>query len=105
MIGFAVTAAQAKAANDAVALAQTSRGLPVFWLPGAYHIFTGYHAGLTFVPCSEQTLQTPLRGNPTLTPVDFPEFTEIIELLGGLDARVTIQPQDLIDPDAPSDEP
>lgn len=103
MIGFVTTAKQAQAVNDAVALAQTSRGLPVFWLPGAYHIFTGYHAGMTFTPCSEQTLSTPLRGNPPLTPVDFPEFAEIIESLGGLDARVDIQPQNLIDPNAPTD--
>ena len=101
MIGFATTAEQAQGVNDAVADAQTSRGLQVFWLPGAYHIFTGYHAGMTFIPCSDQTLSTPLRGSPPLTPVDFAEFTEIIESLGGLDARVTIQPQDIVDPDAP----
>lgn len=102
MIGFAVTAEQAQAANDAVALAQTSRGLPVFWLPGAYHIFTGYHAGLTFVPCDDIIMSTPLRGNPPLTPVDFPEFAQIVDELGGLDARVNVDPQDIIDPDAES---
>jgi hypothetical protein len=103
MIGFATSLEQAKEVNDIVASAQTSRGLPVFWLPGKYHIYTGYHAGMTFVPCSEKTLATPLTGNPPLTPVDFPEFAQIVDSLGGLDSRVTIEPQDLIDPDAPQE--
>jgi hypothetical protein len=103
MIGFAVTAEQAQAANDAVALAQSSRGLPVFWLPGNYHIFTGYHAGLSFVPCDDDIMNTPLIGNPPLRPVDFPEFFQIIDDLGGLDARVDVNPQDIIDPDAPQE--
>ena len=101
MIGFAVNKEQAQAANDAVALAQVSRGLPVFWLPGDYHIFTGYHAGLTFVPCDDAIMSTPLMGDPPLTPTDFPEFSEIVALLGGLDARVDVDPEDIIDPNTP----
>lgn len=97
MIGFAVTQEQAQSANDAVALAQTSRGLPVFWLPGQFAIFTGHHSGLTFVPCDDDTIHTPLRGNPPSTPADFPEFQTIIEQLGGLDARVDLPPEDIIE--------
>ena len=96
MIGFAVTQEQAKAANDAVALAQTSRGLPAFWLPGQFTIFTGHYSGLTFVPCDDDIIHTPLRGNPPSTPADFPEFDQIITDLGGMDARVTISPSDII---------
>ena len=96
MIGFAVTQEQAKAANDAAALAQESRGLPVFWLPGQYPIVAGIYDGLVFVPCDDQILETPLRGNPPLTPADFPEFAQIIKDLGGMDARITISPSDII---------
>ena len=96
MIGFAVTQVKAQEANDSVALAQTSRGLPVFWLPGQYPIIAGMYSGLVFVPCDDQTLDTPLRGNPPSTPADFPEFTQIIDDLGGMSARVTISPSDII---------
>jgi hypothetical protein len=96
MIGFAVTKDNAQAANDSVALAQESRGLPVFWLPGQYPIVSGMYSGLVFVPCDEQILETPLRGNPPLTPADFPEFAKIIDDLGGMSARVTISPSDII---------
>jgi len=97
MIGFTVTPAQADAANAAIAEAQTSRGLPVFWLAGSYHIHSGEHAGMCFVPCDDETMHTPLRGSPPLTPIDFPEFQTIIEELGGLDARVDIPPSDIIE--------
>ena len=95
MIGFAVTQVKAQEANDAVALAQESRGLPVFWLPGQYPIVAGMYSGLGFIPCDDQTLDTPLRGNPPSTPADFPEFTQIIDELGGMSARITISQFDL----------
>jgi len=96
MIGFTTTQVKAQKANDDVALAQESRGLPVFWLPGQYPIIAGMYSGLVFVPCDDQILETPLRGNPPLTPADFPEFTQIIDDLGGMSTRVTISPSDII---------
>ena len=98
MIGFVTSPAQAQAANDAVAQAQTDRGLPVFWLPGSYPIFGGEHAGKTFVPCDDAIMSTPLLGSPVQSPRDFPEFSQIITALGGLDARVEIAPEDIINP-------
>ena len=95
MIGFVTTQEKAKAANDAIAKAQTDRGLPVFWLAGMYEIYHGLYDGLYFIPCNEQTLSMPLSGNPPLTPVDFSEFEIIIEQLGGLDARVELPPEDI----------
>lgn len=97
MIGFVISIANAKKVNDSVAQAQSDRGLPVFWLPGIYEVYHGLYDGLYFMPCDDQTLSTPLRGNPPLTPVDFPEFQTIIEGLGGLDARVDISPSDIIE--------
>lgn len=99
MIGFVTTQEQATAANAAIAEAQTSRGMPVFWLAGSYPIHSGEHAGSYFVPCDDAILSTPLVGNPPFTPRDFPEFTTIIESIGGLDARVDLPIADIISPD------
>lgn len=98
MIGFAVTQDQAEAANAAIAEAQTSRGMPVFWLAGSNPIYHGEHAGSYFVPCDDGTLSTLLIGNPPQTPQDFPEFAAIIESIGGLDARIDIPASDITAP-------
>lgn len=97
MIGFVTTKEISQTVNDAVSRAQTDRGLPVFWLPGAYPVFHGVHVGKSFIPCDDLIMHTPLRGNPPLAPIDFPEFQAIIEELGGLDARVDISPSDIIE--------
>jgi len=99
MIGFVVTAEQAQAANAAITEAQTSRGMPVFWLAGSYPIYTGEHAGSCFVPCDDATFATPLIGHPPQTPQDFPEFAVIIDSMGGLDARVDIPAADITPPE------
>ena len=99
MIGFVVTQEQADAANAAIAEAQTSRGMPVFWLAGSNPIYAGEHAGECFVPCDDETLTTPLIGNPPQTPKDFPEFAIIIDAMGGLDARINIPAADIIPPE------
>ena len=92
MIGFVVTPEQAQAAAEAVASVQIAHGLPVFWQPGAYPIYSGEHAGKYFIPCDDAILSTPLIGNPPQTPQDYAEFTTIIESMGGLDARIDIDP-------------
>ena len=99
MIGFVTTQEQATAANAAIAEAQTSRGMPVFWLAGSYPIHSGEHAGSYFIPCDDAILSTPLIGNPPLTPRDFPEFAAIVGAMGGLDARIDIPAADLTSPD------
>ena len=101
MIGFVVTSEQADAANAAIAEAQTSRGMPVFWLAGSYPIYSGEHAGSCFVPCDDATLSTPLIGHPPKTPQDFPEFGTIIDSMGGLDARIDIPAADITAPTEP----
>jgi len=94
MIGFVTTKEQADAVNTAIAEAQTSRGMPVFWLAGSTPIHSGAHVGLHFITCDDCLLSTPLFGNPPQTPMDFPEFAAIIETLGGLDSRIEINPED-----------
>ena len=101
MIGFVVTPEQAEAANAAIAEAQTSRGMPVFWLAGSNPIYTGEHAGDCFIPCDDAILATPLIGHPPQTPQDFPEFAIIIDSMGGLDARIDIPASDIAPPEQP----
>jgi hypothetical protein len=103
MIGFISTLETSTEITQLIRHAQESRDLPVFWLLVGMPIYSGEYVGMHFIPADDNILATPLRGNPIQTPQDFPEFAEIIESLGGLDARVTIQPQNLIDPDAPQE--
>ena len=99
MIGFITTPDTSAAVTQAIRDAQTSRNLPVFWLLVGMPIYSGEHAGLHFIPADDDILSTPLRGNPVQTPQDFPEFLTLIELLGGLDARVDIDPETTKAPD------
>jgi hypothetical protein len=92
MIGFITTPEASAAVTRAISDAQTSRELPVFWLLIGMTIYSGEYAGMHFIPADDSILNTPLRGNPIQTPQDFPEFTLLIDLLGGLDARIDIDP-------------
>jgi len=96
MIGFITTPDTSAAVTQAIRDAQTSRGLPIFWLLVGVLIRSGKHAGMHFIPADDEILSTPLRGNPVLTPRDFPEFNTIIDSLGGLDARIDIPATDII---------
>jgi hypothetical protein len=101
MIGYITTQEQAEDINAAIAKAQTDRGFPVFWLAGSIPIQSGEHAGMHFIPADDSLLSTPLIGNPPQTPVDFPEFTSLIELLGGLDARIDLPASATTPPEQP----
>ena len=99
MIGFVTTPETATEVLEAIREAQISRGHGHFWTTGSLPIHNGQYAGLTLVPASDDILDTPLRQE--LTPRDFPEFTQLVENLGGLEARVDIYRQDLVNPDLP----
>lgn len=92
MIGFITTPEISAAVTQAIRYAQTSRNLPVFWLLVGMLIHSGDHVGMHFIPADDDILSTPLRGNPIQTPQDFPEFSALLAMLGGLDARVDIDP-------------
>jgi|APGre2960657404_1045060.scaffolds.fasta_scaffold03894_7 hypothetical protein len=98
MQGFITTPETATAINDAIANAQTSRNLPVYWLIGQYPIFTGEHAGKAFMPLDDPILNTVLYQG--IKPTDFPEFEQLVVSLGGLDARIDLDPSAIIDPNA-----
>jgi hypothetical protein len=100
MIGFIATPETSAAVTLAIRDAQQRRGLPVFWLLVGMPIYSGEHAGLHFIPAGDGILDAPLLGNPPQTPQDFPEFAELIASLGGLDARVEVDPETIKAPDA-----
>lgn len=96
MIGYIATPETAAAVTEAIREAQTSRGLPVFWLLVGVPILSGLYTGQHFIPADDEVLTTPLRGNPILTPQDFPEFNTIINQLGGLEARIDVPLTDIL---------
>ena len=95
MIGYVTTAETAEAVMAAIASAFDARSLPRFWSPGKYLIHHGEHAGLYFIPAGDGILDAPLMGSPVQTPQDFPEFSQIIAALGGLESRVQIDLSDI----------
>ena len=96
MIGFITTPEISAAVTQAIRDAQTSRGLPVFWLLVGIPIYFGEYVGMHFIPADDDILTTPLRGNPIQTPQDFPEFNVMIELLGGISSRIDIPESHII---------
>jgi hypothetical protein len=102
MIGFITTPEIATTVIDGIRDAQLGRGQHYYWTTGAEPIYSGASVGEMFIPAGDEVLSTPLRNG--LTPRDFPEFDQLVTLLGGLEARVEIDPDSLINPDLPADE-
>ena len=92
MIGFIATPETAAAVSAGVDEAFSVRDLPQFWGLAVLPILTGEHAGKMFIAADDTIFQTPLRGNPPQRPTDYPEFEQLVQMLGGLDARVEIDP-------------
>ena len=100
MIGFVTTPETATEVLEAIRDAQLGRGHSHFWTTGSMPIYSGESAGMTLIPASDEILDTPLRQGQT--PRDFPEFNQLIETLGGLEARVVVDRDDLVHPDTPN---
>lgn len=96
MIGFATTEETAAMFTDAIRLAQTSRGLEPYWILEGVPITRGVHAGKMFLPCDDSVIHAPLHQGTQ--PHDYPEFSELVTALGGLDARVEIDPVEIAQP-------
>lgn len=95
MIGFVTTPEISAAITAAIGEAQLSRGLGVTWLLEGLEIRQGEHAGQHFIPADDGILACPVRED--YTPVDFPEFAELVGLLGGLGARLDVGVGDLVE--------
>ena len=94
MIGFVTNKGLAEQVLAAIHDEQESQGLPYYWTVGSYPILSGEHEGKVFLPASDDLLDTPLRhvGGSQLTPRNSPRFGALIKALGGLDARVELDP-------------
>jgi len=90
MIGFITTPETSAAITAAVELAQTSRGLAPYIGIRGMEILSGSDIGQHFIPFDDSALTTPLHGGTLVS--DYPEFTSLVAMLGGLDARVSIDP-------------
>ena len=100
MIGFVTSPIISSEVLQGIEEAQISRGLPFFWTTGSYPIFTGSYAGQVFIPADDDLLATNLRQG--LTPMDFPETQILIDALGGLEARIDLDPKDIVNPNSAS---
>jgi hypothetical protein len=97
MIGFVVTPEVASQAEVSLKVAFSSRKMQPYFTLGAMEILSGEQAGMMFIPFDDSALDVIRYRNFKLP--DFPEYQEVIGYLGGLDARVEIDPSCLIDPE------
>jgi hypothetical protein len=93
--GYITNPATADAVSAAVAAACDARGVARFIAVQGMSIFSGPHAGAVFIPLDDISLDQRLMHDRMR---DYPEFQQLVASLGGLDARVEIDAQDLIDP-------
>ena len=96
LTGYIVDEQTRDALADALDAAQESRGRKYLHL-GASLIHSGADAGKYFIGLADKDLAQKLSGIPL---ADYPEFQQIIASLGGLHARVDIDPSIFIDPNA-----
>jgi len=99
MIGFITTPETSADITAAVELAQTSRGLSPYIGIRGIEILSGPNIGQHFLPFDDSALTTPLHGGTHVS--DYPEFASLIAMLGGLDARVSIDPSLVTTPSEP----
>jgi len=90
MTGFIVSPETSAAITAAVELAQTSRGLAPYIGIRGMEILSGPDIGQHFLPFDDSALTTPLHGGTHVS--DYPEFAALLAMLGGLEARVSIDP-------------
>ena len=88
MIGFITTPETSAAITAAIELAQTSRGLAPYIGIRGMEILSGPDVGQHFIPFDDSALEVPLHLGTRMP--DYPEFTSLIAMLGGLESRVSI---------------
>jgi hypothetical protein len=97
MIGYITTPEVSAQISAAVREAQISRGIEPYLAIHGFPVTSGEHAGLHFLPFEDAALTTPLHANTRLT--DYPEFTTLIAMLGGLEARIDLLPEAIAQPE------
>ena len=95
MIGFVVDEQVKNFILDSIKNSQINSTGIHYWTTGAMPIFKGEYSGKWFIPFTDSMMHTVLRNNTRV--VDFPEFEYLANALGGLDARVDVNNNDLVD--------
>ena len=96
MTGYITSPAVAEEILEAIRQGFLDQNMRNFWSPGAYPMGSGEHQGLIFIPLSDENLDQQLsKESGTLTPAELPSVIQIINDLGGLAARINIDPSDL----------
>jgi hypothetical protein len=100
MIGFVTNEAIARQILGAIEKEQTDQGLPFYWTIGSFPILSGPHAGKVFLPADDALLATHLRGpkEGKITPSSSPKFSGLVNSLGGLEARIDLDPHEISRP-------
>lgn len=99
MIGFLTTAETLATVDAGLSAAFAARGVQQYLTLGARQVLSGEHEGKWFIPFSDAALDQPLYGGHHVH--EFPEFEQLIALLGGLDARVDLADEDITPPAEP----
>lgn len=91
--GYIVITEVKDAILNQVKQSQESKGLPHYWSPGALEVLAGEHLGKWFIPFTDEMIDTVLRDG--MKPLDFPEGQQLVAMMGGLEARVELDEQDI----------
>lgn len=93
IVGFLTDEQTAAAISAGVDAAQDARGVARYLTASAMPVLSGPHAGAVFLPLDDAALMQVMHRGQRLG--DFPEFSQLVALLGGLDARVEIDHADI----------
>jgi hypothetical protein len=95
--GFVTDLPTAGTISAAVEAACDTRGVARFIAMRGRAIHSGQHASEVFLPLADSDLAQVMYRGQCLP--DFPEFAQLVTILGGLDARVEIELSDILAPD------
>lgn len=98
ILGFLTDEQTAAAIAAGVDAAQDARGVARYLAASAMPVLSGPHAGSIFLPFDDAALDQVMHRGMHLG--DFPEFAQLVDMIGGLNARVEIDPQHIRLPDA-----
>lgn len=96
ILGFLIDEQTAAAIAAGVDAAQDARGVARYLAVSAIPVLSGPHAGALFLPFDDAALDQVMHRGMRLG--DFPEFAQLVALLGGLESRVEIDKKDITPP-------
>lgn len=95
--GFLTDESTAAAISAGVAAAQDVRGVARYLSAAAMPVLSGPYAGIMFLPFEDSAMEQERHGGLHLA--DFPEFDQLVGMLGGLESRIVIDPSVIVGPE------